>query len=392
MGEQLNFRALLLKLQDALSRSDRERFHFILGDIIPADVRDDLSMGSTLKLLETLIKQGNIDQQDVGFLIKVFSKIHCQSIVNMLKQHERFQQLEDEEDSIVTTKCSSNQMIESENINSTYVSKEITPNLYYHSESTPLLSNGLHPIVTSQSLVESTLVELNESNQNKESCSNRCYQILKKKTSKWSVLLFIFNIIFLSFAIVLFPLRWQLPIAHVRCLDDVYAIKEGDINGGNGGESFDDAKGYGLTYGDRCTAVEVHWSSNLINSVRFTYRMSSTQDKTVHYGSHGEDAGFHEEFQLLPDEEINKVTVNARNITMVTNTSYFLITGIRFHTTQGRMSQHYGASNDPSLTESYDGYTLFYVKGRSGRFLDGLRFVWSKTCARVSSKECMPSS
>jgi len=86
MDEQLNFRALLIKLQDALSESDRKRLHFILGDHIPADLRDDLSMGGTLKLLQTLVNRAKINEQDVGFLIAIFDKIHCHSIVQMLKR------------------------------------------------------------------------------------------------------------------------------------------------------------------------------------------------------------------------------------------------------------------------------------------------------------------
>jgi tRNA C32,U32 (ribose-2'-O)-methylase TrmJ len=90
MADELHFRSLLLQLQDGLSNSDRTRLHFILGDIIPADLRDDHTMGGTLKLLENLLARAKISEQDVTFLIQVFSKIHCQTIVQILKRMKSF--------------------------------------------------------------------------------------------------------------------------------------------------------------------------------------------------------------------------------------------------------------------------------------------------------------
>ncbi|UJR34205.1 hypothetical protein I4U23_021611 [Adineta vaga] len=57
MGDELNFRALLIQLQDGLSDRDRHRLHFLLGDLIPADLRDDLTMGGTLNLLQNLLNR-----------------------------------------------------------------------------------------------------------------------------------------------------------------------------------------------------------------------------------------------------------------------------------------------------------------------------------------------
>ncbi|CAF1219194.1 unnamed protein product [Rotaria sordida] len=119
MGEQLNFRALLLKLQDALSESDRKRLHFILGDYIPADLRDDSSMGGTLKLLEALVNQAKISEQDVGFLIEVSNKIHCHSIVQMLKRHQRIQQHQKSVEPMITNDSLLNELLEDDKVTST---------------------------------------------------------------------------------------------------------------------------------------------------------------------------------------------------------------------------------------------------------------------------------
>ena len=85
MDEQFDFRALLLKLQDCLSVDDRRRLHFLMGDMIPRQIRDDPSLGGTLHLLETLFDHGRIDTQDYGYLIHAFREIGCHTAVKRLK-------------------------------------------------------------------------------------------------------------------------------------------------------------------------------------------------------------------------------------------------------------------------------------------------------------------
>ena len=85
MDEQCHFRALLLKLQDHLSDADRRRLHFLVGDIIPRQIRDDPSLNGTLNLLETLFDQALINEQDFSYLIHAFNQIRCYDAVNRLK-------------------------------------------------------------------------------------------------------------------------------------------------------------------------------------------------------------------------------------------------------------------------------------------------------------------
>jgi len=85
MDQQFDFRALLLKLQDCLSNNDRRRLHFLLGDMIPRQIRDDPSLGGTLNLLESLFDQAKINEQDFDYLIHAFSEIRCYAAVKRLK-------------------------------------------------------------------------------------------------------------------------------------------------------------------------------------------------------------------------------------------------------------------------------------------------------------------
>lgn len=77
-------RGIILKLQDYLSDSDRQRLHFFLGDEIPRSIRDDLTLNGTLKLMESLFDQDKINKQDVTLLINAFNAIQCVGAVKIL--------------------------------------------------------------------------------------------------------------------------------------------------------------------------------------------------------------------------------------------------------------------------------------------------------------------
>ena len=85
MSGQLDFRALLLKIQDLLSDKDRHRLHFLIGNDVPKHLRDDLSLGGTLHLLDALIDKAIINYQDCDYLIEAFKKIHCHDAAKRLQ-------------------------------------------------------------------------------------------------------------------------------------------------------------------------------------------------------------------------------------------------------------------------------------------------------------------
>jgi hypothetical protein len=85
MSASLDFRAVLIKIQDLLSDKDRERLHFLLGDDIPRCLRDDSSMGGALRVLESLLEKAIISNQDCDYLIEAFMNIHCRDAAKRLK-------------------------------------------------------------------------------------------------------------------------------------------------------------------------------------------------------------------------------------------------------------------------------------------------------------------
>ena len=85
MDRQFDFRALLLKIQDRLSNDDRRRLHFLVGDIIPRMQREDVTLGGTLTVLESLFDRAVINEGDLNFLIRIFREIQCYDVVKRLQ-------------------------------------------------------------------------------------------------------------------------------------------------------------------------------------------------------------------------------------------------------------------------------------------------------------------
>ncbi|CAF0987808.1 unnamed protein product [Adineta ricciae] len=91
MTGHFEFRELLLKIHDLLSDNDRERLHFLLGDDVPRNLRDDLSLGGTLRVLQALFDKAIINDQDCIYLIEALEKIRCFDASKRLKEYQRNQ-------------------------------------------------------------------------------------------------------------------------------------------------------------------------------------------------------------------------------------------------------------------------------------------------------------
>jgi hypothetical protein len=76
-----------LKLQDRLSDDDRKCLHFFLGNDVPRRIRDDPSLGGTLRLMESLFDQDKINKQDFTFLINACDEIRCIDAVKLLRDN-----------------------------------------------------------------------------------------------------------------------------------------------------------------------------------------------------------------------------------------------------------------------------------------------------------------
>ena len=85
MNGQFEFRALLLRIQDLLSESDRTRFISLLGEDIPRNLREDPSVCGVVRALESYLDRAIINDQDCTHLINAFTQIQCQDATKRLR-------------------------------------------------------------------------------------------------------------------------------------------------------------------------------------------------------------------------------------------------------------------------------------------------------------------
>ncbi len=115
-----------------------------------------------------------------------------------------------------------------------------------------------------------------------------------------------------------------------------------------------------------------------------------SNDKTgVTYGCDG-DLGTRltiPSFDLDPEEHITEViTYEAdRTIKNSADSPYVatLIVGISFKTDWNR-NDTFGSQNGTERKETFKDYSLGFVYGKSGGYVDCLRFVWYKYCSKNS--------
>ena len=89
--DNLRLRAVVIKLQDRLNDDDRRRLHFFFGNDVPRQIRDDLTLGGTLHLIESLFDQDKINEHDFTYLIDALEQIKCFDAAQLLRGNKNFQ-------------------------------------------------------------------------------------------------------------------------------------------------------------------------------------------------------------------------------------------------------------------------------------------------------------
>ena len=85
MDQQIEFRALLLRILNELSYDARCSFLFVLGDTIPRIQRDNTTFLGTLTAIESLFERAKISLDDCQYLIDAFEKIQCYKAADRLQ-------------------------------------------------------------------------------------------------------------------------------------------------------------------------------------------------------------------------------------------------------------------------------------------------------------------
>ncbi len=119
---------------------------------------------------------------------------------------------------------------------------------------------------------------------------------------------------------------------------------------------------------------------------QFLYSSTNQPDQMIKgdiRGSRSEE-DISEFFLLDKDEKVYKVQIVYENTPYWKNNIKRIVPtvrGIRLFTTKGRASPSIDHAQGTKVIEQFDGYTVGYVSGRSGIYLDQIQFHWHRLVA-----------
>jgi hypothetical protein len=167
-------------------------------------------------------------------------------------------------------------------------------------------------------------------------------------------------------------------------------VKAGTKFGGTGGSYFYDSLTKNFTYYHYLSGIitSISEKHDFLGSLQFLYSSYQDNQSFIESKVHGNDGWKpknSQSFILEKGERICKVQGKLihRTLTM-RDTSQILVTligEIQFFTTKDRVSPSYNQEDGNIFTEQFDGYTLGYVAGRSGLYIDQLQLFWYRTDA-----------
>ncbi|CAF1599412.1 unnamed protein product [Adineta ricciae] len=379
MDQQFDFRALLVKLQDCLSDNDRRRLHFIVGDTIPRQLRDDPSLGGTLNLLETLFDQAKINEQDFNYLIQVFQEIQCHEAVKRLKEH----QLREHQRGRSGTNSTNVSDVLDDNDVDRVIYTNLTPQLntaFYHPKERDATSTHSTIISFDQKSTSGDKITLTNPSiydENKMFNLNKTLvkKIFKSRVTISQLFLCLLNVI----GIVIFLLLLIFFTKTKQSNSDILAVKISPVYGSTkGGDVFNDATDCSLTRDDRIVKISAGWTDDILDFVTIFY----TQDKSKQHGVNVyRSSAFTSSFALESNENINgaSIYVDMRAIpNPFSPNGTYIVVGLRFYTDQGRASDLFGSSKGIVANETTSTYRLKYIQGRSAGYVDAIQFIWYK--------------
>ncbi len=160
-------------------------------------------------------------------------------------------------------------------------------------------------------------------------------------------------------------------------------IKAGRKFGGDGGSDFDDSSSPNFTYS--------HYLSGLLFSgifgfdgCQFIYKSSPDNQSRIQssvHGNGGNTINSTHKYYLNADERIEEVRVKSYNVQFGSDRVIAkIIRGLQFVTTKNRtIPPDILLTGDQVESESFRGYTLGYVTGKSGQSINQLQFFWYRT-------------
>ncbi|CAF3792782.1 unnamed protein product [Rotaria sp. Silwood1] len=410
MMNNLQFRGLLLRLQERLSDNDRKRLHFFFGNDIPRSIRDNPTLSGTLSLLESLLDQEKINEQDFTYLIKAFDEIRCIDAANLLRKHMKEMQSNGQ------NKLSQNLASIMPTIVDQYLQgqeEEDKYNVQCHLVNQTINSTENNKLIDNQNTNINPVTVIVNPPTRSFSISRRKKRLISSSTiRKCSLLLIMLTTIAFGIMTGVYinaihyngQLTKELELKNKRIIEEqainnqtigrlneelkefkidqgTALIRAGFKFGGVGGSHFDDSLTPNFTCSHYLSGIIFQNDPVPLNWIQFLYSSLLDPQNVIEAKLHGTryKTDSVQQFLLDKDEKISKIQMKIDNITLYINKiqhSVPIIRGLRVFTTKGRVSQSIDRVNGQSATESFDGYAVGYVTGKDGLLIDQLQFYW----------------
>ncbi|CAF1444760.1 unnamed protein product [Rotaria sordida] len=173
----------------------------------------------------------------------------------------------------------------------------------------------------------------------------------------------------------------KLPSHKIDVWRDLPAIKSGVEFGGSGDDAFNDSLIDGFAQSYYLRGMITGSKMKPLEWCQFLYSSPDTSENTLESEVHGTRQSVNDIDRLFLSENqrISKVQVLVDDEMIDVNgilQLVSLIRGIRLFTTDGQASQSIDHLRGELCMEKFDGYTVKYVTGRSGLYIDQLQFHW----------------
>jgi hypothetical protein len=371
--DNLQLSSTVLNLKQRLSKDDREQLELYLRRDVPRRAGDDLTLSGNLKLIQTYLDKDKINEKGFNLLIDAFKQIQCSDAVNLLKEHQQrmiSSGIKESTQGLASIMVSNVEQDQQNSPDDTYVTMDdFDKHVNYH---TVALNNN-DRIIDDKKII--AFQEAKEKTYSRKPCS--CVPLLKKKCLIMSMILFILLAISVGLNIAFSGRKTD------KIVESTTLVKAGRKFGGDGGEIFDDSKLPMFTYYHYLSGFACNSMFGL-DGCQFNYTSSDGNKSRVESirGNSGNKTDSTHKYNLNPQERIKEVRVISYGVQFVKNgPTEKIIRGLQFVTTNNTIiPQNVPSTGSQDDSESFPGYTLGYVTGKSSdKRIDQLQFFWYRT-------------
>jgi hypothetical protein len=159
-------------------------------------------------------------------------------------------------------------------------------------------------------------------------------------------------------------------------------VKAGQIYGITDSDAahFDDSSSSDFTCSHYLNGIFVRYDDQGFETYQFSYYSPNAKYQEIQSSFHGDEQFpqrtefdfLHEKIDKVEGQIVNKIILLENGTELIKP----VITGIKFTTKENHANHLFNESSGMNFNESFPGYTLGYVTGRSNQYIEQIQFFW----------------